>query len=182
MTSVPEIILLGVSGAGKTTVGKLLAQRLNLDFLDADDVVEALSGSSLNDLIVNQDENLGQLRKDAASTVLSKAGSIAALGASQIEDPDTRKLIEEARAKGARIIELALDSTELAKRTGLNKPRSVGLGAPRAMLGQMLTKLREAYASVADSSVNTVGLTPDDVVERVLEACKLAGDYVTPKE
>lgn len=175
MTGAPRIVLLGVSGAGKTSVGRILADSLGVDFDDADDLVAQEAGASLGELIITRDSRLGHWRRQAARRVLERSGGVAALGASQIEDGDTVAALREAKRRGAFIVELVADSAEVARRSGLNRPRSVGLGAPRAMLSTMIADLHERYMDVADSSVQTEGLTPALVADRVLEECKLAG-------
>ena len=62
----------------------------------------------------------------------------------------------------------------VSRRMGLGAPRSVGLGAPRAALRTMMEEARAHYAAVADSSVETDSLTPAQVADSVLRACKLA--------
>ena len=81
------------------------------------------------------------------------------MGASQPLDPATASSIERARANGAFIIELSADLSAVSRREGLGAPRSVGLGAPRAVLTQLMKQAREAYASVADTTVDTSART-----------------------
>jgi shikimate kinase len=67
-------------------------------------------------------------------------------------------------------VELVADTGEIARREGLNAPRSVALGAPRAMLARMARELREVYREFADVSVDTGGVAPEEVRDRVLAA------------
>ena len=52
----------------------------------------------------------------------------------------------------------------------MGAPRSVALGAPRAMMTQMMKELRESYAPLVDVSVNTVGVSPADVVRNIAQS------------
>ncbi len=177
MSGVPKIVLLGVSGSGKTSVGKILAQRCDLAFLDADDLVAQQSGVSLADLIIAQDPQLEHRRRSAALRALASSGTIVALGASQIEDIEILHALHLAKKRGSFLVELLADTAEVVRRMGLNRPRSVGLGAPRAVLSTMIAALHERYADVVDSSVQTEGMTPALVADRVLEECRIAGGF-----
>ncbi|MHB9438587.1 hypothetical protein [Schaalia turicensis] len=64
--------------------------------------------------------------------------------------------------------------SEVARREGLNKPRSVGLGAPRAMLRLMIANLHEKYSEIANVLVDTRDKTVDEVSRTVIEQCKIA--------
>lgn len=178
MSETPLLVLIGVAGAGKTTVGRILAEDYGLRLVEADDLVCEAAGAPIGELIIGADPRLEDLRRRAARTALATPGAIVTLGASQPGDGDTREALEEARLLGARIVELYADTAEVARREGLNRPRSVGLGAPRAMLAHMIAQLHELYGTVADSSVDTRGRTPVEVAIELARECKLAGDSI----
>lgn len=180
--SAPLLILLGVSGSGKTSVGRILAEELGAPLVEADDLVEDLLGAPIGELVIRRDPGLAQARRRAALDALTHTGAIVTLGASQIEDGDTLRALRDARARGARVVELGADVADIARREGLNAPRSVGLGAPRAMLAMMVGRLRAAYADVADSSVETGGAEPRAIAGAILEECRLAGDSHSPRQ
>ncbi|WP_076464975.1 shikimate kinase [Actinomyces mediterranea] len=178
MNEAPLLILIGVAGAGKTTVGRILADRYGLQLIEADDLVGETAGVPIGELIIGADPRLEDLRRRAARTALATPGAIVTLGASQPSDEDTRDALERARLLGARVVELYADTAEVARREGLNRPRSVGLGAPRAMLSHMIAQLHELYGAVADSSADTRGRTPVDVAIELARECRLAGDSI----
>ena len=72
---------------------------------------------------------------------------------------------------------MPLYEVDAAVEESLGAPRSVGLGAPRAVLTQLMTQAREAYAAVADTTVDTSTRTPQEVADFVARACKLTPDY-----
>lgn len=180
--SAPLLILLGVSGSGKTSVGRILAEELGVELVEADELVEDLLGAPIGRLVIRRDPRLPDARRRAALDLLEREGVIATLGASQIEDEATLRALREAKSRGARIVELGADISDIARREGLNAPRSVGLGAPRAMLAMMVRDLRAKYADVADSSVETGGAEPRAIAGRILEECRLAGDSQFPRQ
>ena len=171
------IVLIGVTGSGKSTVARLLSQRCGLPVYETDDGVEARLGTSMRTLVVGRDPRLADAARDEAERLLGLDEGIVTLGASQPLDPATASSIARARTNGAVVIELSADLSAVSRREGLGAPRSVGLGAPRAVLTQLMNRAREAYASVADATVDTSERTPHEVAELGACACKLTSDY-----
>ena len=171
------IVLIGVTGSGKTTVGRLLAQRYHLPLRETDNAVEERLGASMRTLVVSRDPRLAITAREEAEQLLHLDEGIVTLGASQPLDSATASAIQRARAKGAHIVELGADLSAVSRRENLGAPRSVGLGAPRAVLTQLMNQAREAYAAVADTTVDTSARTPQEVADLVARACKLAPDY-----
>ena len=171
------IVLIGVTGSGKSTVGRELSRRHDLPFYEVDEAVEARLGASMRSLVIGRDPRLADTAREEADHLLGLDEGIVTLGASQPLDPATASSIERARANGAFVIELSADLSAVSRREGLGAPRSVGLGAPRAVLTQLMKQAREAYASVADTTVDTSDRTPQEVADLVARACKLTPDY-----
>jgi len=170
----PRVVLLGVSGAGKSTVGRLVADRLGVDLVETDDLVAEQTNLSVGQLVVSQDPRLPGAQRRAALVALAPggrgSGAVVTLGASLPQDPEVARALAAARIAGTRVVELVADTAEIARREGLNAPRSVALGAPRALLTQMIRRLRDVYAPLTDVSVETPGVGPDTLAERVVAA------------
>ena len=171
------IVLIGVTGSGKSTVGRELSRRHDLPFYEVDEAVEARLGASMRSLVIGRDPRLADTAREEADRLLGLDEGIVTLGASQPLDPATASSIARARTNGAVVIELSADLSAVSRREGLGAPRSVGLGAPRAVLTQLMKQAREAYASVADTTVDTSDRTPQEVADLVARACKLTPDY-----
>lgn len=170
----PALVLLGVAGAGKSTVGRLVADSLGVALVETDDLVSHESGLSVAQLVVSQDPRLGDLQRRAGLAALAPggvaAGAVVTLGASLPGDAEVAQALAAARALGSRVVELVVDTAEISRREGLNAPRSVALGAPRALLTRMVRELRGVYAPFVDVSVDTVGVAPATLAGQVLAA------------
>lgn len=173
-SGVPGLVLVGVSGAGKTAVGHAIASLTGMHLVETDDLVECQSGKSVAQLIIEGTGDVEQVRAECALRALSSAGAIVTVGASQIENEAVASKLQRLNDQGATIVELYADVSEVARREGLNKPRSVGLGAPRAMLRLMIANLHEKYSEIANVLVDTRGKTVDEVSRTVIEQCKIA--------
>ena len=167
----PALILLGVAGAGKTTVGRLLADRLGVELVETDDLVAEATNLSIAELVISQDPRLPVVQRRAALAALAPGGrargAVVTLGASVPMDAEVAEALRKSRAMGSRVIELVADTAEIARRGGVNAPRGGGVGAPRAMLTMMIRQLRQVYAEFADESVATVSVAPATLAEQI---------------
>lgn len=162
MTS-PAAILIGPPGAGKSTVGRLLAALLRADFLDTDTVVEQAAGKPVGDIFVSDGEATFRAleRAAVASTVASHPG-ILALGGGAVMDPDTRQLLA-----GQRVVYLETGFAAAAHRTGLDTPRPLLIGNPRARLRELLAERLPVYEGLAWLTVPTDDRAPQDIADEI---------------
>lgn len=159
----PVVVLVGPPGAGKSTVGQLVAQRRGVGFRDTDADVEALAGHSVADLFVDRGEAaFRELERDAVQRALADHDGVLALGGGAVLDGDTR-----ARLAPHRVVFLDVGLTDAAARVGLNRDRPLLLGNPRAQLRAMLEQRRPLYAEVATVTVSTDGRSAEDVATAV---------------
>ena len=85
------IVLVGVPGAGKTTVGKLLAKELGLEFFDSDQVIEASAGKSVADIFTQDGEpSFRQIEHDVVIELLESSNAVIALGGGSLGNDETR--------------------------------------------------------------------------------------------
>ena len=166
MTGVrPVVVVVGPPGAGKTTAAELLAERLGVAVRDTDQDVEAAEGESIQDIFVGRGEPVfRELEAAAVAEALSSHDGVLALGGGAVMDPRTRALLADHT-----VVHLDVGLAQAAARVGMNSGRPLLLGNIRSQLKQLMDARRPLYADVATFTVDTNELTPDQVVERILE-------------
>jgi shikimate kinase len=162
----PVVVLVGPPGAGKTTVGRLVADRLGVPFVDTDDEVVRLAGKSVPDIFVDDGEPAFRaLEASAVAGALADTDGVVALGGGAVLDPETRQLLS-----GLRVVFLDVEVKDAAFRVGFNRDRPLLLGNPRAQWLRLMEKRRPVYSEVATLTVHTDGRTPDEVAADVVAA------------
>ena len=165
-TAGPRVVLVGTMGAGKTTVGRLLADLWGVPFRDTDADVEAAEGRSVSDIFVDSGEAAFRALESAAvEEALGTHDGVLALGGGAVLDPSTRDLLS-----GHRVVFLRVGLSDASSRVGLGVSRPLLLGNVRGRIKQLIDERRPVYESVASYVVDTDGLSVDEVVRSVLQA------------
>ncbi|MGF7238179.1 MAG: shikimate kinase [Frankia sp.] len=159
----PVVVLVGPPGAGKTTVGSLLADRLGVPFRDTDADVETTAGMTVADIFIEQGEDrFRELERAAVAAALDSHPGVLAVGGGAVLDPTTR-----AALRGHRVVHLAVGVSDATRRVGLGRDRPLLVEGPRTKIAAMLRARAPLYAEVATSAVDTNGRTPEEVVDMV---------------
>ncbi len=162
------VVLIGMMGSGKTSVGRRLAKRLGWPFQDADWAIEDAAGTTITNIFAEIGEAAFRRseRQVIARLLNERTNQVLALGGGSFVTPETRELVR----KKAISIWLNADLDTLVRRTGRRTDRPLlARGDPRDTLRRLLVERRAAYAEadiVIDSGAGTLG----DVVERALAA------------
>ena len=160
--------MIGPPGAGKTTVGALVAGLLGLDFVDADTVIEEVAGKPVSDIFVQDgEEAFRALERAAAARLIASHSGVLALGGGAILDPGTRDLLA-----GRRVVYLETGFVSAVHRTGLDTPRPLLFGNPRARMKTLLDERLPVYAALAWITVPTDDREPQDIAGEI--AARLA--------
>jgi shikimate kinase len=164
----PVLVLVGPPGAGKTTIGRMVAERLGVRFRDTDaDVVEA-TGKPIAEIFVDDgEEHFRALEKAAVATALREHDGVLSLGGGAVLAEPTRTLL---RAHTVALLDADLSTT--TSRVGLNRDRPVLALNPRAQLKVLLEQRLPLYREVATFTVDTTRRTPGEVVAAVLHALR----------
>ncbi|MFI1074614.1 shikimate kinase [Streptomyces puniciscabiei] len=156
-------------GVGKSTVGRLLAERLGLGYRDTDEDIVAAEGRTIAEIFVDEGEPAFRaLEKRAVHTALAEHEGVLALGGGAVLDAETRALLA-----GHRVVYLAMDVEEAVKRTGLNAARPLLAVNPRRQWRELMEARRHLYEEVATAVVPTDGRTPEEVTQAALDALEL---------
>jgi shikimate kinase len=162
----PAAILIGPPGAGKSTVGRLLAGLLRAEFLDTDSVVEEAVGKPVGDIFISDGEAaFRDLERAAVARSLASHQGILALGGGAVMDPATRRLLA-----GQRVVYLETGFAAAAHRTGLDTPRPLLIGNPRARLRGLLAERLPVYEGLAWLTVATDDRAPQDIADEIAAA------------
>ncbi|MEV5357174.1 shikimate kinase [Streptomyces sp. NPDC052693] len=165
----PLVVLVGPMGVGKSTVGRLLAERLGVAYRDTDDDIVAAQGRTIAEIFVDEGEAAFRaVEKAAVHKALAEHDGVLALGGGAILDADTRALLA-----GQRVAYLSMDVEEAVKRTGLNAARPLLAVNPRKQWRELMEARRHLYEEVATVVVATDGRTPEEVTQVALDALEL---------
>jgi shikimate kinase len=164
--SAPRAVVVGPPGAGKTTIGELLAARLDVPFRDVDHDIERMAGKSISDIfLVDGEPAFRAMEAEAVAAGLAEHDGVLALGGGAILSARTRELLA-----GHAVVFLNVGLTEGMRRTGMSTARPLLAGVnPRATFKSLLEARLPLYREVAAVEVVTDDLTPDEIVTTVLD-------------
>lgn len=161
------IVLVGLMGAGKSTVGRRLAKRLGLPFVDSDSAIEQAAGASAAEVFERYgEEDFRDGERRLVARLIEGDVRVIATGGGAFVDPNTRKLLNE------RAITIWLDAPieVLAERTSRRDTRPLlRNGDPAATLARLAEQRRDSY-SEAQIHIRSVGGAHSDVVDAILDA------------
>jgi shikimate kinase len=161
--SMAAAILIGPPGAGKSTVGTLLAARLCVGFTDTDASVEAVAGKPVSDIFIEDGEPAFRaLERQAVAEAVAGHDGVISVGGGAVLDQGTRALLA-----GQRVVYLQTGFTEAARRVGLDVPRPLLLGNPRAQLRALLEQRLPVYQQLAWITVVTDRRAPQEIADEI---------------
>ena len=156
-------MVVGAPGAGKTTVGELLAARLGVPFRDADAVIEERAGKPIPEIFFDEgEEHFRALERAAIAGELASFAGVLALGGGAVLAEENRKALA-----GHTVVYLAVDFADAITRVGLGAGRPLLAINPRATLKHLLDQRRPLYEEVATITIATDGRTPEEIAEEL---------------
>jgi shikimate kinase len=166
----PHLVLVGLMGAGKTTVGYQCGKRLGRPFVDTDDLVETAAGMTVAELFALSGEGRFRAmeREAVADACASPTPSVIACGGGAVLHADNRRRL---KSRGF-VVWLQAPPDVLADRVGRGTERAerpLLAEGPVSTLERLAAMRAGAYEAVADAVVDTADRSVDEVVDAVLE-------------
>jgi shikimate kinase len=183
-----NLVLVGLMGSGKSTVGEILAEQLNRPFVDTDARIGAATGRSIAELFqVEGERRFRMLEAEEIRRVAALRGQVVAVGGGAVVEPANATQL---RATGDLVL-LDADPRELAARleeaaaiagVGAERPLLAGAPDPAARLAELRALRDAAYVGSASHVVDTTGLEPAAVARAVLRWAIHVPGLLTPEE
>ena len=166
-----NIILTGFMGTGKTTVGRLLAEKLNFEFVDTDVMIEEWSGKTIAEIFVEDGEQaFRQMERDTARRLGEEVGQVIATGGRMMLDPENISALNPT----GRIFCLTAPPKEILRRVledegGMERPLLKG-DDPAAKISSLLSERRDKYGRFPQ--IDTANKTPEEICALIIERLK----------
>jgi len=171
-----NVFLVGPMGSGKSAVGRQLAQRLGLAFVDSDEEIEARTGVDIAYIFEREGEaGFRQREAEVIDALTTRAGLLLSTGGGAILDPRTR---ERLRSRG-RVVYLQTSVDQQLARTRRSNDRPLLNNAdPRGTLERLFQQRAPLYLEVAEIVIDTDGRKVKTVVDHI---CRQLGESGTPQ-
>jgi shikimate kinase len=161
-----NIALTGFMAVGKSAVARSLARRLGRRFVDLDRVIEKSEGMKVRELFSRKGEPyFRKAEREALAKTLQQNGQVIATGGGVVIDRDNLRLLRERSF----LVCLTASPDVIQRRAGSGRQRPLLKGVDRMKKIQELLKQRARNYAQAHASVDTNGLTVDQVVEKIFE-------------
>ncbi len=159
-------VLIGFMGAGKSSVGRVVARLLGAEFVDLDARIESAAGRSVREIFASRGEGVFRdMEKKAIREAVSVPGRVIAAGGGAFLDPANRVLL-----KGyAPVVFLDVSPETVIARLSRDASRPLLQGGDREAKVRELLALRRPSYEEADFAVDTDGLTVAQVARRVID-------------
>jgi shikimate kinase len=162
----PHLLLIGMMGAGKTTVGSALAKRLRRPFLDSDETIEAQTGRTVAEIFADEGEAAFRAVETQVLTEMLDGpvpAVIAAAGGTVLDAANRERM----RARGT-VVWLRVDPGALAERVRGGVHRPLLADDPAGTLMRLAVEREPLYRETAHEIVDAGALSSPEVVDRVL--------------
>jgi shikimate kinase len=166
--SAEHVVLVGMMGSGKTTVGRALARRLHRPFVDSDAKVEGRTGRTVREIFEAEGEPAFRRHERVAllDAVASPVPAVIAAAGGVVLDPANRVSLRSAGT----VVWLRAPVAVLGRRVASGDHRPLLRDDPEAVLARLGLEREPLYLEVADHVIDVDDLPPDEGVERVVSA------------
>jgi shikimate kinase len=170
MTSPSRVLLIGMMGAGKSTTGKLLADRLGWPYLDSDDEIERQTGKTVPEIWKAEGEPAfrAEEARVLAQACTSDGPAVVSVAGGAVLDPDNRAFIR----RGGLIVWLRADVSTLVRRVGAGTGRPLLDGGAAEAMARLYEERAPIYSELAGLTFDVDRMSPPQVVDKIVAALK----------
>jgi shikimate kinase len=169
MNSKKNLVFLGMMGSGKSSIGFSVAKKLNLKFIDIDNIIEKEVGMKIADIFKDKGENyFRNLEEKNTLKVLNFNNSVISLGGGAFINNKIRKKVLSNNFS----FWLNWNAETLLKRIKKNKKRPIAFNSSNTELMSLIKKRSKIY-SEAQIKINCNNLTKSEIIEKILKIYEL---------
>ena len=161
----PNLIIIGPPGAGKSSVGRQLGKVMQIPFSDTDKIIEERTGKKIAEIFLEDGEPIfRKIEREVVLAEIAKEDGILALGGGSILDSEVDKELSKLKS---RVIYLEVSISNAAPRVGFNTDRPLLAVNPRQQWMALMEKRRPIYERLAGHKVSTDNKKPSEVVNEI---------------
>ena len=162
-----KIVLIGPPGAGKTSIGKLLAKKLDRSFVDSDKAIEERTGKRITEIFAEDGEpRFRAIEREVVLELLDSENEIISLGGGSVLNEEIQRRL----TKEEGVVYLQVSISNAAPRVGFNKDRPLLMLNPRQRWIQLMEERRPIYEGLARLTFLTDNKKAEEVVSEILES------------
>ncbi|NLA31129.1 MAG: bifunctional shikimate kinase/shikimate dehydrogenase, partial [Methanomicrobiales archaeon] len=167
-----KVVLVGFRGTGKTAVGRILADRLEVPFYDTDALIERRMGMRIPEIFRRYGEVEFRILEREVIASLRDAKGVISTGGGAVSDPAN---VADLRWHGTVVLLTAAPAVILDRIAGSDRPGLTDL-SPAEEVQALLAARQEAYIGAADVCIDTGRYTPEEVADLVLQGAGISGE------
>ena len=168
-----NVVIFGFMGVGKSSVSRLLAEALSMEFVDLDDSIVAVTGMDIPNIFKERgEEGFRKLEKEATREISARDGVVIACGGGAVLDEENL----EALRRNSKMILLTADLETILERVEADGDTRPLLNNEKKVepIARLIGERMPRYLKAADKTVDTSGKTQADVVREIIECLKEA--------
>jgi len=165
MKSNKNIVLIGMMGSGKSSIGKILSKKLELTFVDIDQKIEEFEGLKVSEIFKKNGENyFRKIEEKISLKFLGSENSVISLGGGGFINTSIRKMCE----KNCLSIWLDWKNETIINRIYKSKKRPLAMNLTKGQINNLI-KERSKYYSLADQVINCDKLDKVEIINKILD-------------
>jgi shikimate kinase len=175
----PKAVLVGLPGAGKSTIGRRLAKALDVEMLDTDAAIEARTGRTIADIFATEGEpEFRRIEEEVIREALAEHSGVLSLGGGAVTTPGVRDALA-----GHTVVFLEITAAEGVRRTSGSNARPLLAGPGRAeKFRELMSQRVPLYRRLATIRVNTNRRNPGAVVRYIVSRLETAESAAAPQQ